>query len=100
AASQSEPPRFVTLAIDKAGQAYIDDQPVSQPELAAALLATAHANPDAEVRLRADQSVPYARVFEVMNEAQKAGLNRIGFVAEASGAAPTVPAPARPAPGS
>ncbi|MDR0274515.1 MAG: biopolymer transporter ExbD, partial [Burkholderiaceae bacterium] len=39
AASQSEPPRFVTLAIDKAGQAYIDDQPVSQPELAAALLA-------------------------------------------------------------
>jgi len=100
-ASQSEPPRFVALVIDKAGQIYLDDQPISEPELVPALRTTAQANPEAEVRLRADQSVPYARVFEVMNDAQKAGLNRIGFVAEASGAAPSVPAPApKPAPGS
>ena len=40
-----------------------------------------------EVQLRADQTVPYGRVVEVMGAAQKAGLNRIGFVAE-----PTEPA--------
>jgi len=31
--------------------------------------------------------VPYGRIVEVMGAAQKAGLNRIGFVADA--AAPT-----------
>ena len=43
-----------------------------------------------EVQLRADQSVPYGRVVEVMGAAQKAGLNRIGFIAD-----PAAPAPAR-----
>ena len=50
-------------------------------------------NPETEVQLRADQGVPYGRVVEVMGEAQKAGLNRIGFVAEAPAAAtPAAPA--------
>ena len=37
--------------------------------------------------LRADQRVPYGKVVEVMGLAQKAGLNRIGFVAEPGPAA-------------
>jgi len=96
AASQGEPPKFVTLVIDKTGQAYLNDQPATPEALATGLQAAARANPDTEVRLRADQAVPYARVFQVMNEAQKAGLNRIGFVAESSGAAPSVPAAPTP----
>ncbi|MBC7548099.1 MAG: biopolymer transporter ExbD, partial [Polaromonas sp.] len=43
---------------------------------------TATQNPDTEVQLRADTRVPYGRVVEVMGAAQKAGLSRIGFVAE------------------
>jgi biopolymer transport protein TolR len=39
-------------------------------------------NPETEVQLRADASVPYGRVVETMGAAQKAGLNRIGFVAD------------------
>jgi len=35
------------------------------------------------VQLRADQAVPYGRVAQVMGVAQKAGLSRIGFVADA-----------------
>ena len=38
------------------------------------------ANPDTELRLRADKTVPYGRVVEVMDAAQRAGLTRIGFV--------------------
>jgi biopolymer transport protein TolR len=38
---------------------------------------------DTEVQLRADEAVPYGKVVEVMGVAQKAGLNRIGFIAEA-----------------
>jgi biopolymer transport protein TolR len=44
---------------------------------------TAQRNPDTEVQLRADQTIAYGRVVEVMGLAQQAGLSRIGFVAEA-----------------
>ena len=39
-------------------------------------------NPQAEVQLRADTSVPYGRVVQVMGWAHAAGLTRIGFVTE------------------
>jgi len=48
----------------------------------------ASADPDTELQLRADAAVPYGRVVEIMGVAQKAGLGRIGFVAE-----PEKPAP-------
>jgi len=82
AATPGDAPKFVTVALDKAGQAFFNDRPVSQPELAQRLADTGKANPQTEVQLRADEAVPYGRVVEVMGAAQKAGLNRIGFVAE------------------
>ncbi len=75
--------KFVTLAVDKAGQVFVDDKPLTLEALAQRLAAAARQNPDTEVQLRADTAVPYGRVVEVMGVAQKAGLNRIGFVAEA-----------------
>jgi biopolymer transport protein TolR len=82
AARPGEPPKFVTVSLDKAGQAYFNDQPVTAAQLAEQLAQAARQNPDTEVQLRSDQSVPYGRVVEVMGAAQSAGLNRIGFVAE------------------
>ena len=90
AAKPVDAPKFVSLTIDRAGQAFFNDKPVTQPELAQRLTDAAAANPDTEVQLRADQSVPYGRVVEVMGAAQKAGLNRIGFIAD------NPPPPARP----
>ncbi|SFC21001.1 biopolymer transport protein TolR [Polaromonas sp. OV174] len=75
--------QFVTLVVDQTGQAFLNDKPVQSEELALSLSETARQNPDTEVQLRADAAVPYGRVVEVMGAAQKAGLNRIGFVAEA-----------------
>jgi biopolymer transport protein TolR len=79
----ADTPKFVALAIDKAGQIYVDDRPHTLEELAQRLQKAAQQNPATEVQLRADTSVPYGRVVEVMGISQKAGLNRIGFVAEA-----------------
>jgi biopolymer transport protein TolR len=81
-ASPGDVPKFVTLVVDKSGQAYLNDQKIELPALALSLTETAKQNPDTEVQLRADASVPYGTVVEVMGLAQKAGLNRIGFVAE------------------
>ena len=82
AAKPNDAPKFVLLVVDKSGQAFLNDTPVASAELAQQLAQTATQNPDTELQLRADESVPYGRVVEVMGIAQKAGLNRIGFVAE------------------
>jgi biopolymer transport protein TolR len=82
AAKPNEAPKFVLLVVDKSGQAFLNDKPLATAELAKQLAQTAQQNPDTELQLRADEAVPYGRVVEVMGVAQKAGLNRIGFVAD------------------
>ena len=83
AAQTSEVPKFVTVVIDKSSTVFLNDQKTDLAALADSLKKSAIASPDTEVQLRADEAVPYGRVVEVMGVAQKAGLNRIGFVAEA-----------------
>ena len=96
AAKPIDAPKFVTLVVDKSGQVFLDDKPLAIEALRSRLSLAATQNPDTEVQLRADESVPYGKVVEVMGVAQKAGLNRIGFVAEprAGQTTPTA-APAR-----
>ena len=81
AAQPGQAPAFVTLAVDAAGQAYLNDTPLGAEALARRLQEAAARDPETEVQLRADAAVPYGRIVEVMGAAQKAGLNRIGFVA-------------------
>ncbi|MBK5206939.1 MAG: biopolymer transporter ExbD [Polaromonas sp.] len=87
AAKSVDVPRFVTLVVDKSGQAFLNDKPLSLDELSSQLAQAAGQNPDTEVQLRADEAVAYGKVVELMGVAQKAGLNRIGFVADAKPAA-------------
>jgi biopolymer transport protein TolR len=82
AGAASDAPRFVTVALDRAGDLYLDDRKLAPAQLEQALRDAARRNPDTEVQLRADEAVAYGRVVQVMGMAQKAGLNRIGFVAE------------------
>lgn len=80
------PPQSITLVVDKAGQAFLDDRPLTQAALAQALAQIAAEHPDTEVQLRADAAVPYGRVVEIMGAAHAAGLQHIGFVAEPAAA--------------
>jgi biopolymer transport protein TolR len=96
AAKAGDAPKSVTVVMDAKGQTYLKDQAVALDELARQLSASAQANPQTEVLLRADKAVPYGRIVEVMGAAQKAGLNRIGFVADAPAPA-SASAQARPA---
>ncbi len=75
-------PQSITLVVDKTGQVFLNDQPLTQGALVQALAETAASQPDTEVQLRADATVPYGRVVEIMGAAHAAGLQRIGFVAE------------------
>jgi biopolymer transport protein TolR len=83
AAKPVDAPKFVTIVVDKSGQIFLNDQVTSLTQLNESLTKTAQNSKDTEVQLRADEAVPYGKVVEVMGVAQKAGLNRIGFIAEA-----------------
>ena len=93
APSVAATPTAVTLVVDVTGQVFLKDQPLTLDALSIRLMQTAQVNPDTEVQLRADAAVPYGRIVEVMGTAQKAGLNRIGFVAEPT---PSTTAVAKP----
>jgi len=88
AAQPSDNPQFITVAIGPDGRLYYGDEPLDAPVLATRVAAAAQKNPATEVQLRADKAVPYGRVAELIGMVQKAGLSRIGFIAE-PGAAPT-----------
>ena len=90
AAKPGATPAFVTLVVDRAGQIFLNDQPITLEALRTSLAQTAAFAPDTEVQLRADKAVPYGQVVEVMGAAQQAGLNRIGFVAETSPASSSI----------
>jgi biopolymer transport protein TolR len=72
----------VVLVVDAQGRWFLNDQPIAENALREQLAQAARRNPLTELELRADATVPYGRVVEAMGLAQKAGLSRIGFVAE------------------
>jgi biopolymer transport protein TolR len=72
----------VSLVVNAQGDLFLNDRPITPEVLRLRLAEAAKRNPNTELELRADQSVPYGRVVEAMGLAQKAGLSRIGFVAQ------------------
>jgi biopolymer transport protein TolR len=88
AAKPTEAPKFVTVVIDKSAKIFLGDQPIELPALAESLKKTAGISKDTEVQLRSDEAVPYGKVIEVIGIAQKAGLTRVGFVANPKASTP------------
>ncbi|MBN8509263.1 MAG: biopolymer transporter ExbD [Burkholderiales bacterium] len=79
----SDAPRFVAVAVDAQGRLFLGDEPVERAALDRRVREAAQRDPTTEVQLRADASVPYGRVAELIGLLQAAGLSRIGFVTEA-----------------
>ena len=82
AASPAPGASFIALAITPEGEYVLGEDKLDVKALRERLAQLAQRQPDAELRLSADQSVPYGKVAQLIGWAQKAGLNRIAFVAE------------------
>jgi len=78
----------LTVAIDGGGAIYIDDAPVADGELPAALEAILQQGEPPLVTLRADRALDYGRVMAVMGELNNAGFNSISLVTSGSSEAP------------
>lgn len=75
-------PENVQVAIDAAGLVYWNGEILDRAGWRARMDAAAGQRPQPEVHIRADGAVAYRRVAEVMSDAAKAGLTRIGFVTD------------------
>jgi len=82
AAAPNEAPRFLAVAVTRAGDLYLGEEKLSADALSARLEAAAKQTPDVDVYLRADKRTPYGAVAELIGRVQKAGLSRIAFVTE------------------
>ncbi len=72
----------VEFAIDAAGQLFWNGEPVAREEAQARFAAAGALQPQPEIHLRADQSVPYRHVARTLADAARAGLTKVGFVSE------------------
>jgi biopolymer transport protein ExbD len=68
--------------VDASGAYFWNDAPLQDNDLAAQLAAAAGAQPQAELQIRGDRAVRYERVARVMAAAQRAGMQKIGFITE------------------
>lgn len=83
-AKPTDAAQFVTLAIDTQGRFFWGDEPVSIDSLRLRVREAAMRNAATEVQLRADKTVPYGRVAELIGVVQEGGLSRVGFVTEST----------------
>lgn len=77
-------PASVTVSIDAAGQVWWDGEAVSHDELVKRLDESSHLQIPPELRIRADRSVAYGPVADLMAEASAHGLHRLAFISTPS----------------
>ena len=73
-------PDNVQLAIDAQEHVYWNGTMLDRAGWRAQMASASTLSPQPEVHIRADAAVAYGKVAEVMADASKAGLTRIGFV--------------------
>ncbi|MBB4842850.1 biopolymer transport protein ExbD/biopolymer transport protein TolR [Paucibacter oligotrophus] len=88
AARPSEAPQFIAIGLQPDGSLWLGEARLDKRQLQQRLMELGKARPELEVQLRADRSVPYGQVAELIGWCQSAGLSRIAFVAESVATSP------------
>lgn len=78
----TDPKEPLVISINAAGRVFIQDTDVVPDALVPRLQAITGENPDALVYVRADKSIDYGRVLEVMSLISAAGYRKVSLIAE------------------
>ncbi len=77
----SPPSQTMQIVIEASGQFKVQGQSVNLLQLSESMRRVAQTQPQTELQLSANASVPYGAVVSVLDAAQAAGLSRVAFVA-------------------
>ena len=75
-------PQTISLSIDASGTLYWNKEKADWAALSERLKAESAKDPQPELHIRADENTAYKKVAELMSEAAKVGLTKIGFVTD------------------
>jgi biopolymer transport protein ExbD len=76
-------PSVVKISLNDKGQMFWNGTAISKADLATLFADTARDKPDIELHLEADKDSRYQEITEIMVEAQKAGITKLGFISKA-----------------
>jgi len=79
----TDPKEPLVISINNEGHIFIQDTDVVADSLVPRLQAITGENPDALVYVRADKSIDYGRVLEVMSLISAAGYRKVSLIAQA-----------------
>ena len=86
-----EEPDTVTLAIDAQAQVFWNDEPIDATTLQQRLEEAARQDPQPELHIRGDRKAEYESVLQVMAAAQRAGVQKLGFITQPGDELPATP---------
>jgi biopolymer transport protein ExbD len=73
-------PENITIAVDKAGNYYWNDRPVSNEMLLDNLKTAAVKVPQPEVHIRGDREVRFESIGRVLADLQRSAILKVGFI--------------------
>ncbi len=80
-----EEPKRIAVGIDQTGQIFVDRDPVDRFQLQERLREAAAQTPQPVLNLSADRDTPYEAVAQVLGDAARVGLAKIGFITDPNG---------------
>lgn len=75
-----ETEKSLMVSVDKEGVYYLDEQRMSREELSQSIQAAATADPNVTVLVRADESIEYGKVVEVVQILRAAKISKMALV--------------------
>ena len=75
----------IDLAVREDGSMYWNDNAITNAELKARLAVEAQKTPQPELQIRADKTIEYRTIWEVMSAAKGAGMVHVGFITTGDG---------------
>ncbi|MGH7114910.1 MAG: ExbD/TolR family protein [Stellaceae bacterium] len=85
AAAIVAPKQPIIVSLDRQGKTFIGNSPVPSADLETRLTALAAKDPARLVYVRADRTITYARLMDVLSEVNRAGFAKVTLVAAAAG---------------
>lgn len=72
----------ISISVNQQGQIFWDDKLIDANTLAQQFNQIAQQQPQPEVHIRGDRKVEYEYVMQVMAQAQRSGVQKLGFITE------------------
>ncbi len=77
-----EKPSIINLSLNAQGQLIFNGKNINDNDLPQLLQNEVAKKKDVELRLQADRDTRYQRITDIMTEANKAGISKLGFVSK------------------